>query len=228
MADWTSSFLAAFRSAVLSARSDCSGRSGRGGSKPIRLCLAGGTTPWPLYRALSSAEDPGEAMELWPSDERAVSADDPRRNGLNIADAFAGCAWSRRPLLRPWPEGAGEGPCAAYEKELRAELGEGPFFDLAVLGVGGDGHTASLFPGDAALLERRRLTAPATAPSPPRERLTLTYPALASSRSTLFVVRGPEKRELALRLAAEDPALPASAAGGGERCILFCETASAP
>jgi 6-phosphogluconolactonase len=134
------------------------------------------------------------------------------------------------PLLHLWPASADEGETgaaacsAAYAAELASALGPVPAFDLLILGLGGDGHTASLFPGSEVLKEDARLAAVSSAPFPPRLRVTLTYPAFVGARRTLFAVSGAEKSDIVRRLAAEDPALPASAAGGADRAIVYLES----
>jgi 6-phosphogluconolactonase len=198
----------------------------------LHLCLAGGSTPEPIYRALAALPDPALDVELWLGDERVVPPGDPARNGGMIARAFSGARWS--PHLRQWPSGAFEsGPGAAtgeaaarrdaavYAARLVDAMGSAPAFDLAILGLGPDGHTASLFPGDPALGEAEALTALSRAPEPPFLRMTLTYPALAGARRTLFAVAGAGKAEIVRRLAAEDPSLPAQAAGGADRAIVY-------
>jgi 6-phosphogluconolactonase len=208
----------------------------------LRLCLAGGSTPEPIYRAMAraiardSAASPDVAMpiDIWPGDERVVPPGDPARNGDMIAAAFSDASSSVR--VRQWPTGAfetgrelpeGELEAAArrdaavYAARLAESAGSAPAFDLAILGLGSDGHTASLFPGDAALAEKSALATIARAPSPPLLRMTLAYAALASVRRTLFAVAGAEKAAVVRALAAEDPALPASAAGGADRAIVY-------
>ena len=110
---------------------------------------------------------------------------------------------------------------AAYAVELATELGFSPAFDLLILGLGADGHTASLFPGNPALEESEGLATVSRSPLPPPIRMTLTYPAFAEARRTLFAVAGASKAEMVRRLATEDPALPASSAGGEDRAIVY-------
>jgi 6-phosphogluconolactonase len=193
----------------------------------FQLCVAGGSTPEPIYRAYAALPDPGLAVELWLGDERAVPPGDPARNGGMVGRAFASAPWS--PRLHLWPASSEEGEAgaaacaAAYAAELASALGPAPVFDLLILGLGADGHTASLFPGGEALNERARLAAVSRSPLPPKLRMTLTYPALSGARRTLFAVGGGEKRDIVGKLAAEDPALPASTAGGEDREIVYLD-----
>jgi 6-phosphogluconolactonase len=208
-------------------------RTAQDDSRPsLHLCLAGGTTPFPLYRAAAAIPTGLGDLEVfvWPSDERALEAGDEGRNDTMLASAFSACAWPRPPCLRSWPaipvaagDGVIEEACAAYAAQLEAALGPRPIFDLAILGLGVDGHTASIFPGQPILLESDRLAAPSASPLPPRRRMSLAPPAFAGARRLCFLVSGPEKRAIARRLADEDPLLPASLVGPADRAILYCE-----
>ena len=199
------------------------------GRRVLHLCLAGGTTPSPAYAAMAALPLRGMRAELWLGDERAVPSGRSERNDAMIERAFARCAWDPPARLRPWPldpEGL-EGAEAArlYEAEIRGELGEDPAFDLAILGLGADGHTASLFPG--ALWEARRgegpITALAESPLEPRKRLTLTPRALLGSRRILFLVRGRDKLPALRALEAADPRAPASIFALESTTVLYLE-----
>ena len=171
------------------------------------LVLSGGSTPRPVYRLLGSpprreAVDWGAVRVFW-GDERAVPPDHPESNFRSAREELL----SRVPLA----EGsvhriAGELPpeeaAAEYEAALRAALGEELAFDLVLLGLGADGHTASLFPGDDAGEGRTapgRAVVAASAPEAPRRRVTLTYDALAAAREVLFLVAGEGKAEAVAR-----------------------------
>ncbi len=169
------------------------------------LVLAGGTTPLALYRRLAErAEDstvPWAAFDWFWGDERPVPPEHPESN--------FGAAWevllSRLDLP---PERVhrlqGELPpqeaASRYEAEIRRtfELGshEPPHFDLVLLGLGTDGHTASLFPGCSALAERKALVAATWVEKLGHHRLTLTYPALNAAAQVLFLVAGADKAEV--------------------------------
>jgi 6-phosphogluconolactonase len=169
------------------------------------LVLSGGETPRPTYELLANryaTEMPWELTDVFFSDERFVPSGDHRNN----------VAMTRSTLLSRVPipedrvhailtEGGTPAECASrYEEMLRVGLpalqsGDEPTFDFALLGVGADGHTASLFPGDAALRESSRwvLAVHAPAGTEVRDRITLTLPVLNRSRRVVFLVAGKGK-----------------------------------
>jgi 6-phosphogluconolactonase len=187
-----------------------------------QVALAGGSTPRALYALLA---DSGAKGIPWPSigwfwgDERCVPPTHPDSNFRMAHDALlskvpvAASAIHRIEAERADPAGA----AAAYERTLRAELGapapELPRFDLVLLGMGADGHTASLFPGSSALAERSRLVAATVEPRSGTSRITLTLPVLNAAATVLFLVSGPDKRaavQAVLGAHAAASALPAS------------------
>jgi 6-phosphogluconolactonase len=197
-----------------------------GGRDSLALCLAGGSTPETVYRAMAARVFVGLRVDLWPGDERVVPATDPARNGAMIARAFGGCVWSPLPRLRLWPEAESEAEapaaCTRYEAELRSVLGNEPRFDLALLGLGLDGHTASLFPGFDPEAHSGRLAHPSISPLPPFPRMTLALGLLKAARRRVFLVRGKDKAEALRRLEAGDPSIPASLlAGAGDLVLHF-------
>jgi 6-phosphogluconolactonase len=172
--------------------------------QPRRLALAGGSTPRALYEALRADDLPWAEIDVFFGDERCVPPDHPDSN-----EGMARRALLDRVPVRVHAMGGASCDAAAYEAELAAVFGAGQptAFDVALLGLGEDGHTASLFPGDAAVDEGERLVARVERPDHPR--LTLTPAALSAARVALFLVAGESKREpLARWLAGED--LPAS------------------
>ncbi|MBP7094811.1 MAG: 6-phosphogluconolactonase [Spirochaetia bacterium] len=185
--------------------------------RPLEAALSGGSTPEPVYRALAVL-DIRRPVRLRPGDERLVPADSPLRNGAMISRAFADAAWIPAPEFRLWPEGAdGAAVAAVFAAALEAELPRDasglPRFDLCWLGMGADGHVAGLFPGDAGLAAVDRSACPATAPSEPRARVTLSLPAILASERIRLLVRGEDKLALLERVASGDrtaAALPAA------------------
>lgn len=161
-------------------------------ANPRTIALAGGGTPRPLYERLRELDLPWADIECFFTDERCVAPSDPALNFGMVQRAFLGMR--PRPRLHPMPFATRD--CESYEAMLRERLapagaGAAPALDLAVLGLGADGHTASLFPGDAALEERARLVVSVERPDYPR--LTMTLPVLSASKVALFLVIGSEK-----------------------------------
>lgn len=179
----------------------------------IAVCLAGGSTPKRLYTRLSEPETrarlPWERLHWFFGDDRLVPWTDPASNVRMAREAFGDAPIPDGHLHGMDTRGTPEAGARAYAETLRAFHGDTeldparPLFDLVLLGLGEDGHTASLFPGKPALAERAAWTAPVPeaglAPFVPR--ITLTVPALASARETLFLVTGAGKRDPLNRLA---------------------------
>lgn len=172
----------------------------------FRLVLAGGRTPEHSYRLLSQADAAWSAWHIYFGDERCRPVDDPQRNSV-----MAGAAWLERTAIpakqiHPIPAELGAQAAArAYEPLLRQALP----FDLVLLGLGSDGHTASLFPG-AAFHDQTLVQPVLHAPKPPAERVTLSAVALSQSRDILVLVSGRSKRA-ALRAWRKGAELPISA-----------------
>lgn len=191
----------------------------------LSVALSGGTTPQPVYERLAAAPLPWPRIHWFWGDERFVSPDDPASNYRMVRAALLERAPVPPENVHRIPTaGAPEDAAAAYDDELRRfarEVRPGkPLFDAVLLGVGGDGHTASLFPGGAALEERARW-AVAVAASPVA-RITLTLPALDNSAAVAFIAAGAEKRAPLARILAGDKSLPAARVetGGEMRCFL--------
>jgi len=176
--------------------------------------LSGGSTPLPTYERLVSWNPfPWAETHVFWGDERCVPLTDPASN----AGAALRTLLDRVPIPRgqihlpPVQLSPPEAAATAWEEALRGFFGLGvpsPRFDLVLLGLGDDGHTASLFPGDAALEEQVRWTAAVGGEraSPPVSRITLTIPALRGARAALFLAAGWEKVELATRIVASGAA----------------------
>jgi 6-phosphogluconolactonase len=201
------------------------------------VALSGGATPRRLYEVL--AEPPYRDAFPWPrvhlfwGDERFVPHDDSLSNYRMVREALL----SRTPIpdanIHAVPtEGlTPDAAAAAYERELKSFYGAArldparPLFDVVLLGLGPDGHTASLFPGSAVLGERDRWVA-AVVGAKSEARITLTYPALESSRRTAFLVAGSEKRAILARYRAGDDALPAVRLRPAGTLIVFADVAA--
>jgi len=188
--------------------------------QPRTLSLAGGSTPRPLYERLSTCAFPWPDVHIFFGDERCVPPDHPDSNYRMAYEALL----SKVPVtVHRMP---GESCNAeAYEEDLSEVVGPGvPQFDLVLLGLGEDGHTASLFPGDPALEEKTRRVVRVQRPDHPR--LTLTLPVFSSAKVALFLVSGESKRE-ALRRLLEGEDIPAARVQA-EKVLIFADEAAAP
>jgi 6-phosphogluconolactonase len=201
---------------------------------PFRLCLSGGSTPRAAYRLLAGREDLAwDAVEIFFGDERFVPPDHPDSNYRMARETLlAGGNVRPRALLAMPTDGTPQSCADAYGEILRQQYGasvldpEMPLFDLVLLGLGADGHTASLLPGQPVLKEKIRWVAPV--PKGRGEvRLTLTYPALESSRVTLFLVAGADKAQAVGRVRAGDAALPAGALKPSGEVVWLLDRAAA-
>jgi len=174
------------------------------------LALSGGRTPARMLERLATASLPWPKVHVFQTDERVVAGDDPASN----AHAIRRLLTERIALppsqihFMPVESGDVEGAARAYQATLRAVAGTPPRLDLVHLGLGADGHTASLFPGDATATERERDVAVTPAHGGWR-RMTLTAPVLEGSRRLLWLVCGAEKRPALGALLRADPATPA-------------------
>lgn len=175
------------------------------------IALAGGHTPAHLYGLWAAAEShgaptPWDRVHLFWSDERYVGHDDPRSNYGMAREILIARAPIPQANVHPMPTDAAQPTEAAerYEAELRKFFGAAPpAFDLQLLGLGTEGHTASLFPGSPALQEQRLWVAAVETPAEPPQRLTLTPVVLNEGRNTFFLVAGREKREIVAALRRE-------------------------
>lgn len=153
--------------------------------------LAGGSTPTETYQQLRNAQIDWERVDGWLPDERWVPPDSERSNGRMAGEILFDhiAATLHRP---PWePTMDPQTSASVYEKALESILGDGP--DLVFLGMGDDGHTASLFPGSPALDETEQLYVANVIPESGEIRLTATYPLLNRARLTVFLVFGDAK-----------------------------------
>lgn len=164
------------------------------------LALAGGSTPGPVYRWLARpGAIPWERVDLFFGDERCVPPDDPDSNYRMV----------RETLLEPLamsPERVHRMEAERPDRKAAADAYGAllpPRLTVLMLGIGAEGHTASLFPGSPALLERRRPVVPVSAPASPPDRLTVTPPVLAAAAHVVVLARGDRKAE-AVRRALED------------------------
>jgi 6-phosphogluconolactonase len=208
-------------------------------SERIAICLAGGSTPKVLYGLLAgpdyAARVPWERIHWFFGDDRVVPWDDERSNVRMVREAFGHGSRIPPTHLHFIPSDAGaEAGARAYARILLDFYGAEdlnparPLFDLVLLGMGEDGHTASLFPGKPALGETGRLVAPVPEAGlePFVPRITLTFPALASSRHVLFLVTGAGKRRALARLEAGEELPAGRVTSQGDVAWLLDEAAA--
>ncbi|MCC7410682.1 MAG: 6-phosphogluconolactonase [Gammaproteobacteria bacterium] len=188
------------------------------------LALSGGRMAPPLYSALADATVDWSRVIIVQTDERIVAPADVDRNWR----AFLASPLGRRvprANLRPMPvDAAADG--SAYARTLRAVAGDPPVLDVVHLGLGSDGHTASLFAGDAALAEEREPVC-LTASHQGHRRMTLTLPTLRRARLRLWLVCGAPKRYALARLLAGDAAAVATRALAGDSVVVADAAAAA-
>jgi len=199
------------------------------------LCLSGGSTPKPLYARLARRPDlPWRDTVLTWGDERYVKHDHPDSNYGAARQVLVDHVAVRPANVLPWPEGPTPDQAAAeYGRDLAARLGESRSFDLNIMGLGSDGHCASLFPGTGAALRETdtfALNAPGFG-----WRLTMGAGRLSDSGVTLFVVSGEDKRRAledtfgpaargqAARSATALDAYPARAIGAHDRLVVITD-----
>lgn len=202
------------------------------------ICLSGGSTPRRLYQLLAESRYrealPWDRVDWFWGDERFVPWDHPESNYGMVRAAMLARAPAPPENIYPIPfGGTPEEAARAYEQVLKSYYGSPsldaarPLFDVQILGLGPDGHTASLIPGTSALEERARWAA-AVIGARPEPRITLTYPVLESSRHTAFLVAGADKRDILARALAGDQALPAARVSPIGELIWFVDRAARP
>ena len=174
------------------------------------MAVSGGKTPWQMLRALSGEAVPWAKLQVVQVDERVAPAGDPDRNLTHLRESLLSHAPLRSEQIHALPVEDTDLAAAArnYSLTLQQIAGSPPVLDLAHLGLGADGHTASLVPGDPVLQITNADVAP-TGIYQQRCRLTLTYPMLNRSRRVLWVVTGSEKVAMLLRLRDGDVSIPA-------------------
>jgi 6-phosphogluconolactonase len=185
------------------------------------LAMSGGRSPWAMLAILGELEQmPWERSELFQVDERVAS---PGSEDRNLTHMVLGLSMDHQSALRPMPVTQRDPDAAAREYE--ATLPDR--FDLVHLGLGPDGHTASLVPGDPVLEVRDRRVAMTGGEYQGHARMTLTYPALDDARKILWLVTGAAKREPLRKLLAGDESIPAGRVRN-ESMIVVADEAAAP
>lgn len=200
----------------------------------VHIALAGGNTPKLTYDALSALVDDWHDVHLWFGDERVVALDDPDANAAMVRESLLARVDLPADQIHAVPTALGAtAACAAYDAELMRELppdGLGtPTLDIAFLGLGEDGHTASLFPGAPGLSPTGSACVVVTdAPKPPPVRISLTMAVLAAARTRVVLATGPAKAAaVAAALEAPDPRIPASLLPAAHTTFVLDEAAAA-
>ena len=174
------------------------------------MAVSGGTTPWAMFRALADEEVHWPSVHVFQVDERIAPAGDPERNLTHLAETLiaAGSLPPAHLHAMPVEEIDPEVAARAYSKTLREIAGSPAVLDLVHLGLGLDGHTASLVPDDP-VLEITGVDVAQTGLYQGRRRMTLTFPVLNRARRVLWLVTGTEKVPMLRRLLAHDRTIPA-------------------
>jgi 6-phosphogluconolactonase len=174
------------------------------------MAVSGGKTPWRMLRALADEDVPWSGVHVVQVDERIAPAGDPDRNLTHLRESLLEHAPLPADRIHAMPVEEADTEMAArrYARILEEIAGSPPVLDLAHLGLGPDGHTASLVPDDPVLDVADRDVA-LTGVYMKRRRMTLTYPMLNRARRILWLVTGADKRVMLRRLRAADASIPA-------------------
>ena len=192
------------------------------------FAVSGGRTPWVMLRALVQEDVPWEAVEIVQVDERAAPEGHPDRNLTHLRETLLEHAPLKPGQIHAMPVDADDLAAAArgYAETLHQLTGPSGRLDLVHLGLGPDGHTASLVPGEPAL-EVRDVPVAVTGVYQGRRRMTLTFPVLDNARQILWVVTGDDKREMLLRLRDGDAAIPAGRVASHAAVVMADRAAAA-
>lgn len=187
----------------------------------FHFAVSGGRTPWLMLRKLAAQDLPWAKLHLYQVDERVAPAGSDDRNLTHIVASLLAHVPLPPAQVHAMPVDAADLDVAAraYDALLRSAAGTPPVLDLVHLGLGADGHTASLVPDDAVLAVADAAVA-MTAPYQGHRRMTLTYPTLGRARCILWLVTGSEKAAVLARLCAADPSIPAGRVLQRHACLL--------
>ena len=190
------------------------------------MAVSGGKTPWQMLRALANEAVPWAEVHIVQVDERIAPSGDPDRNLTHLRESLLSHAPLPPTQIYPMPVESPDLETAAldYAKVLETIAGSPPVLDLVHLGLGPDGHTASLIPGDP-VLDVADADVALTEVYQGRRRMTLTYPLINRARRILWLATGAEKVAMLARLLEGDPTIPAGRVGLGSSLILVDEAA---
>ena len=191
------------------------------------MAVSGGHTPWVMLRALAEEDVPWESVHIFQVDERVAPEGHADRNLTHLRESLLEHAPlpARQIYAMPVDMPDLQSAAAKYAAELQRIAGTPPVLDLVHLGLGPDGHTASLVPGDPVLDVTDRDVA-VTGVYQARNRLTLTYPVINRARLILFLVTGSEKVPMFKRLQTADPSIPAGRVRR-DNAVLLADSAAA-
>jgi 6-phosphogluconolactonase len=191
------------------------------------MAVSGGHTPWVMLRVLAGEEVPWTSVHLAQVDERVAPAGHPDRNLTHLHESLLNHAPlpPERVYAMPVESTDLEEAAKQYAATLAKIAGSPPILDIVHLGLGPDGHTASLVPGDA-VLQVNDAEVAVTGSYQGRRRMTLTYPILNRARRVLWLVTGGEKAGMLIRLQKGDPSIPAGRINQ-ERALVLADRAAA-
>lgn len=192
------------------------------------MAVSGGRTPWAMLRALAGMQVPWDGVHVLQVDERVAPAGDPDRNLTHLRESLLEHAPLRPGQIYAMPVEATDlhAAAASYAATLREVAGSPAVLDLVHLGLGPDGHTASLVPADP-VLDVNDAAVALSGPYQGRRRMTLTYPVLNHARRVLWVVTGAEKASMLARLCDGDRSIPAGRVRQDHALVLADRAAAA-
>ena len=191
------------------------------------MAVSGGRTPWIMMRALAKEDVPWKSVHIVQVDERVAPAGDPDRNLTHLRESLLNNSPIRAEQIHAMPVGSPnlEDAAMQYDSTLREIAGSPPTLDLVHLGLGPDGHTASLVPGDP-VLNVTDADVAMTGIYQGRRRMTLTYPVINRARCILWLATGSEKVGMLARLQKGDLSIPAGRVCQ-DRAVIFADRAAA-
>ncbi len=192
------------------------------------FAVSGGSTPWKMLEALAGEDLPWDAIHVFQVDERIAPPGHADRNLTHLRESLLARAPIAEDRVHAMPVEQPDlvGAAADYAAHLERVAGSPPVLDLVHLGLGPDGHTASLVPGDPVCEVNDRDVALTAEPYQDRHRMTLTYPVLDRASSILWLVTGASKVEMLQRLQQGDPGIPAGRVRP-ERALVLADRAAA-